>query len=160
VLVMCPVCSANVAGQKIDAVCPKCQVDLSAYLAVQYTPDILYNEAVRLAEGGEIRAAYDKLAAAHYLRPHDTEIIIEMSRCLELIGDYMGAMEKIATLIIMTGGNDSFKQEYERLNALLVEQRRDENLPSVLDQNMFDELKVLIRQAMRESVKEIIISVK
>jgi tetratricopeptide (TPR) repeat protein len=148
---MCPVCSANIAGQETIE-CPKCHVDLSAYLAVHYTPDMLFNEAMQLIDSGEFRVAYDKLAAAHFMRPYDSEIIAQMARCCELVGDYLGAMEKLAILLV-DNEDDSIKKEYERLNTLLEEQTRNTHV--LLDEKMYAEIKGLILQLIRESVDEI-----
>jgi tetratricopeptide (TPR) repeat protein len=152
---MCPICSATIAVQ--ETACSKCHTDLSAYLAVQYAPDLLYNEAAALIESGDFRAAYDKLAAAHYMRPHDAEIVVAMSQCCELSGDYMGAMEKLAMLIV-NNESDSLKQEYERLNVCLEEQKRKNSGHGILDAQMYAELKDLVLQNMRESTEAIIAS--
>ena len=154
---MCPVCSTNVTGQQTD--CPKCGVDLSAYLAISYTPDILFNEAMQLADEREFRTAYDKLAAAHFLRPHDTEIVVWMSRCLELAGDYAGAMEKLAMLLV-DGDDVTVREEYTRLSALYEKQKRREQAPAIFDDEMYAELKSVVLKAMGESVSEIIAAMR
>jgi len=117
--VLCPICSANIAENETS--CPKCRADLSIYLALFYSPDILFNEALKLIEAEQYRQAYDKLAAAFYMRPHDLEIMTAMAKCREICGDYVGAMEKIA-LAMVKSENPALKQEYGRLNSLLEAQ--------------------------------------
>ena len=147
--IQCPICSASIVPHRLS--CPQCKADLSAYLSVYYAPDMLYNEAVELAAEGDHRTAYDKLAAAHYLRPHDMEIVTAMAHCAEKKTDFQDAMEKLA-LALVKSQDPLLKQEYARLSALWEEaQVRERGF-----QEMSAELKALISAAAHEALKEVL----
>ncbi|MCL2697082.1 MAG: hypothetical protein FWE74_03245 [Oscillospiraceae bacterium] len=148
--VLCPVCNTN-TGKQND--CPKCKANLSQFISVHYAPDILINEAIELVGAKEYRAAYDKLAAAHYLRPHDNEIVAEMARICEIIGDFRGAMEKIAALVV-NSDNPELKDEYARLDLKLRKQQEKEKADTEAAERMLGEIKALIKQAFVEVLKE------
>jgi len=120
--VICPICMANIPAEQ--SACAQCGTDLKGYLSVYWAPDILYNEAEQLLLEGEARTAYDKLAAAHFLRPHDVGIVTAMAECAEQAGDVQGALEKIALAMVDAPDNPTFQYEFARLNALLEEQAK------------------------------------
>ena len=131
-MIPCPICGTGVAMD--ESACPKCSAELTEYISVYYTPDLLYNEAEVLIESGEYREAYDKLAAAHYMRPGDTEIVRRMAYCAEAIGDYLGAMEKLARLLAEAVAPDAaLTMQFNGAAAKLTEQKtNDEEAQALL----------------------------
>jgi|GEM_PF-3094281 len=153
--IQCPVCSGVLPDEQTT--CSQCGIDLTHYLSVYYAPDILYNEAVKLIEQGEYRSAYDSLAAAHYMRPHDTEIIAHMAICAENTGDILGAMEKLA--VAMAEMDDpALMQEYMRLNGILEKDQKTEAADRERMDRMFDIVKGIIADATREAIGEMLLT--
>ncbi len=152
--VLCPVCNSNFSQTDTSfSNCQKCGEDLTAFLSISYAPDMLVNQAVKLIESGDYRMAYDKLSAAHYLRPHDNEIVLEMARICELIEDYQGAMEKIA-ILLSDSDDEKIKEEYIRLNKLLQASEKLKKADAKAREQMFYEIKDVIKSAFAEFIRE------
>ena len=152
----CPICASIVTENKTK--CPSCGADLDIYSSLFYTPDLLYNEAVDLLQKQEYNTAIDKLAIAHYLRPADKEIILMMAKAAELSGNMVLAMEKMAILLVGDYNvSEEAAKEFERLTAAYEQQEADriaEKAVSTLSEERFSELKLIVKQAVRESIIE------
>ena len=153
----CPVCASVLIDQETK--CPSCGTDLDVYSSLFYTPDLLYNEAVDLLQKQEYNSAIDKLAIAHYLRPADKEIVLMMAKSAELSGNIVLAMEKMAVLLVGDYNvSEEAAKEFERLTTAYEQQEADrltEKAVSTLSDERFAELKIIVKQAIRDSIIEI-----
>jgi len=150
----CPVCSAPVTGEANR--CPQCQTELSDYLSLYYAPDMLWNQAAKALARGNPRSAYDALAAAHYLRPHDLDIVLELARLAEESGDLVGAMEKMA-LAMQENEDPAFMEEFNRLAALQEEnQRMVQN--NAAAEKIMEGLQVMIDAAASNAVRKALLN--
>lgn len=150
--VLCPICASALAEK--ECLCKNCGAELSLYRSLFYAPDLLYNEAAELMKEKEFSTAYDKLAAAHYLRPSDVGIMTAMAECAESMKDYLNAMEKTA-MAIAESDDPQLVQNYERLSKLFREQEEKKQSDKEEREKMHQELKEVVHDVLREMVVDL-----
>lgn len=141
--ILCPICTTEL--ERDACVCKDCGADLSLYRSLFYAPDLLFNEALRLMEEEDYCEAYDKLAAAHYLRPTDGEILLAMADCAQKMKNYQNALEKVMRLYV-DSEEEGLKLRSEELEKLYKEQQEYEKLT--------EEFWLRIRQAVSEEIQD------
>ncbi len=88
----CPICEyENVLPE--NAVCSRCNTDLSANLLLSQFPDALYNEAVRLLQEGQLETARGKLIAAGEFNPADGAAFVLLGKVCAETGEYVDALQ-------------------------------------------------------------------
>lgn len=143
--ILCPICTREL--EKNEGVCRDCGADLHLYRSLFYAPDLLFNEAQHLLEEEDYCEAYDKLAAAHYLRPSDREILLAMADCARKMKNYRNALEKVMGLYV-DSEEPELKLRMEELEKLYREQQENEKVT--------EEFWIKIRQTLSEEIQKVL----